>query len=300
MQLSVDYLKSILLPDFPSGSSINYHNAKLYLVGDDATTLLVMNADYQELETIPLFDFTETRIPKAVKWDFETSCVVKYKGQDCLLVLGSASRKNREKGMLLPIDDSRTTAQARFLELDLSDFVSRLKEKISAEINLEGSTVIGGNLILSNRSNLSNPDNTFIITSSDFWNNPGTAPLSLSQLTWPLQSPTGLGISELCYVPSTDLLLLTLSTEMTSNAYDDGAIGDSYIGWVKDISTKLKQPTIALEGILNLSAVNAVFKGEKMEGICVESATNDALLIHLVSDNDQGTSKLFKLRLLIS
>jgi hypothetical protein len=88
-----------------------------------------------------------------------------------------------------------------------------------------------------------------------------------------------------------------MSSEATNNAYDDGVIGDSYIGWVNGINQKLQQPDIMLDGLINLSEVSAAFKGEKIEGLCIESANGDELILHLIADNDQGESRLFNVRL---
>jgi hypothetical protein len=57
--------------------------------------------------------------------------------------------------------------------------------------------------------------------------------------------------------------------------------------------------TIMLNGLANLVDINPEFKGEKIEGICVEWSKEAELLLHLISDNDCGDSKLFKLRMLL-
>jgi hypothetical protein len=88
-----------------------------------------------------------------------------------------------------------------------------------------------------------------------------------------------------------------MSSEATNNAYDDGVIGDSYIGWVNDINQKLQQPDIILDGLINLSDIDTAFKGEKIEGICMESVSGNEMVLHLIADNDQGESRLFKLKL---
>lgn len=292
-------LSSLLLTDFPSGSSINYYKGKLYLIGDDANDILVMDRDYQTLDTINVFSYPDARIPKPVKADFETSCIVKEKGLDHLLVLGSASRSNRMEGILIPLyelyEPELSTNYSRFTNIHFGDFMARLKN--SGEINIEGSSVVGNHFLLSNRSNHSNPDNILIITSNDFWKVQSEASIAISKVVLPNNDSRIIGVSELCYVESKDVLLMSLSSEMTANAYDDGVIGDSFIGWIDSISTKLSQPEIELSAMFNLAQNNPLFSGEKIEGVCVESIDNDVLTVHLVSDNDQGHSKLFKLKI---
>src|SRR5437870_2354775 len=67
--------KSLLLNDFPSGSSLEYFNDRLYLGGDDATKLLVLDTNYDRTDSITLFESELTRIPKNVKADLEASAI---------------------------------------------------------------------------------------------------------------------------------------------------------------------------------------------------------------------------------
>lgn len=296
----IELLTSLLLIDFSSGSSINFYDNRLYLIGDDANRILILDKEYKQLNYITIFNFKEARIPKKVKADFETSTIVKENDKDHLLVLGSASRDNRMSGVLLPLEDSSDVhRQSDFTTISFVDFVSRIRQHPVGEINLEGSTVIGNQFVLSNRANGGNPNNTFIITSNDFWKRQRDAPIALCGLRLPKSNSGITGVSELCYVASKDLLLMTLSSEQTANAYEDGAIGDSYIGWIHSISTKMNQPELKLDGMVNLSLTDNLFKGEKIEGLCVESPEGDALILHLISDNDDGRSRLFKLKIIV-
>ncbi|SFD16260.1 hypothetical protein SAMN05518672_101820 [Chitinophaga sp. CF118] len=291
-------LKSLLLNKFPSGSAINYYNGKLYLIGDDAKNMLVLNTDYQEIDSLKLFDYSGKRIPKAEKADFETAVLVNVNDKIHLLILGSASGKEREKGILIPLpasDVSLPEPQA----FSNAEFIKRVKMKGIPEINIEGATLIGDHLILSNRGNSANRENHLVITEKDFWIRQNEAALSVLQVAMPFGIKEVPGISELCYVESKDILLFTLSSEATNNAYDDGVIGDSYIGWVNGINQKLQRSDIVLDGLINLSDVDADFKSEKIEGVCIESASGNELILHLIADNDQGESRLFNIKLVM-
>jgi hypothetical protein len=48
--------------------------------------------------------------------------------------------------------------------------------------------------------------------------------------------------------------------------------------------------------LFNLSTYDAGFSGEKIESVAVESVGKN-IILHLVADNDDGTSTLFKVRL---
>jgi hypothetical protein len=284
----------VLLPDFPSGSAICYYDGKFYLVGDDARNVAVLDREYREAGAIPLFEHPEKRIPKAQKTDFETAVIVDAEQQAHLLAIGSASRREREHVMLVPLQQPGSHA-AKF---DTGVFTGRLRGAGIKEVNIEGGALAGDKLILANRGNNTYRENHLIITGKDYWLHQDDAPLSVLPLTLPSDIHDFLGISELCYDPSSDTLLFTLSSEATANAYDDGVIGDSYIAWVNNISQQIKQSSISLDALINLAEADAAFKGEKIEGICMEAAHSNEWLLHLVADNDKGQSRLFRVQLL--
>lgn len=256
--------------------------------------MLVLDADYQEVDSIKLFDYSVKRIPKAEKTDFETAVLVNVNDKMHLLILGSASAKDREKGMLIPLEEGKTPQTFSYAE-----FINRVRTTGITEINIEGSTLIGDDLILSNRGNIIHQDNHLIITGKNFWRQQNEAALSVLRIAMSFNMKEIPGVSELCYVTSNDILLITMSSEATANAYDDGVIGDSYIGWVNGISQKLRQPEIMLDGLINLSEIHTDFKGEKIEGICIASASDSELILHLIADNDQGESRLFNIKMMI-
>ena len=296
MRVELKLERSFSLQDFPSGSSINFRNGKLFLIGDDSNSILVLDSVYNRLDSNKLFDSTEKRIPKPIKADLETSTVITIDGRDHLLILGSASTDNREKIFIIPfLDSNPDIPHFRIINGDV--FTSRLLSSDIREVNIEGSTVIDNRLILGNRRNEKSDVNHIAITELDFWERQATANLKIAILQIPAVTNDTPGISELCYVRELDMLLLAFSTERTNNAYDDGAIGNSYIGWIENISQKIQSTTLKVDEIKDLSTIHTEFKNEKIEGLCVESASGKEIILHLVSDNDMGESKLFKLKL---
>jgi hypothetical protein len=266
------------------------------VIGDDANTILILDRDYSQLDSKKLFDFAEKRIPKPNKSDLETSSVVTINGIDHLLILGSASTENRQKLFIIPFSGSNLDVpRIRMVNSDV--FISRLRATDITEVNIEGSTVIDKKLVLSNRGNRSNITNHIIVTETNFWDHQSTAALK----TMPIQIPDAFGdvpgVSELCFVGDLDLLLMALSSETTHNAYDDGAIGNSYLGWIENISQKITARMLTVDEIINLTTIHPNFKNEKIEGLCVEALTGGQLTLHLVSDNDKGESKIFRLKM---
>ena len=295
MNLKLELLDSLLLPDFPSGSSINFYDGKLYLIGDDANQVLILDRNYNAIDSIPLFNFPEKRIPKTEKTDFETSTLITLKGKNYLLVKGSASKKKRAKLTLISLDNKNEKLETFKYE----EFSERLLARGIQEVNIEGSALVRNQLVLANRGNEENPINYLITTEKNFWQQQQQASIGISEVVIPIYNKGFIGISELCYVELKDFLLFTLSSEKTNNSYNDGEIGDSYLGWMDSFSGKINTPKLTSDGLLNLSEVSDVFKGEKIEGICIEREVGNDFTIHLISDNDQGQSKLFKVGMTI-
>ena len=297
----IQLIKSLLITDFPSGSSINYHEGKFYLIGDDSTNILILDTDYLKIDSVQLFDYTEKRIPKSDKIDLEGSVILKMDGTDHLLIVGSASRKHRKRIILIPFSNGGLDFKTLQHSLHKTkDFIKRIKANEIEEINLEGVCLLKNDLVLGNRGNRASQNNHLIITDHNFWEQQDDAKLLIRKLEMPDgQSEKILGVSELCYIEEQDPLLITLTSEATENAYDDGAIGNSYIGWIKNAASRLQSDNAVLDGMINLAEIDAIFESEKIEGICVEKVTSNELILHLVSDNDLGESRLFKIKMLI-
>jgi len=292
---TVQLLQFLLLANFPSGSSINYYENKLYLLGDDARVILILDPQYNVVDSMRIFDYPEKRISKSQKVDLESSAIVTIAGKKHLLALGSASTNDRKKTLLVPLTgDGAIDYSKPVVSNSITTFVDRLTPGGVKVLNIEGASVMHHSLILANRGNRNYPNNHLIVTEEDFWNRQSEATLRLIPIELVGTQSEFLGISELCYVESKDMFLFTFTTELTNNAYDDGMIGSSYIGWVNNGTTKLKETKLTLDGLVNLSDAGSEFKNQKVEGICVERVNNNELLLHLISDNDNGESKLFK------
>ena len=69
------------LLNFPSASSIEFHNGKLYVIGDDARNLAILDKNYKLVDTIELFPGEGLRIPKKIKADLEASTIVCHQVQ---------------------------------------------------------------------------------------------------------------------------------------------------------------------------------------------------------------------------
>ena len=180
------------------------------------------------------------------------------------------------------------------LTISTKKFASNIKEAGLKDVNIEGAVVIKDKLLLANRGNNKSAENHLIITSPTFFLQQKEAPLKIAKLKFEVKSSVFVGVSGLAYIPSKDILLFTASTEDTRNSTDDGRIGDSYLGWIDKISTRLDGGVVTAVNIINLSKQDDGFDGHKIESVCVEKTVGNTATLHLLSDNDDGKSTLFK------
>lgn len=277
------------LKAFPSASAIDFHKDKLYVIGDDARNMLILDKEYKIIDSIELFPGESHRIPKKEKADLEAATIIEMNGKDYLIAAGSGSTPEREGFYIFPLDSPRS-----YDRLDMQLFYNLLIKEGLPVINVEGMTAINDNLVFANRANLAKPDNHLIIMPRAFLSDTNHINFTTAKLKFPAAADTVIGISGLTYVASEDVLLFTASVENTASAYEDGTIGNSYLGYIFAFSEKMKHEEITADMLINLSAIQAEFRNEKIESVCVES-TGKEWIIHLVADNDNGTSTLFKM-----
>lgn len=298
---SIRLIQSSLLPDFPSGSSINYYEGKFYLIGDDATSILVLDTLYRTVDSVPLFDYPGKRIPKPEKVDLESAAIFDVAGTPHLVMLGSASRPNRQRILLVPFQNhSLSHLPSSRQQFRTGEFIDRLTAAGIREINLEGFTKMKDSVVIGNRGNRAVQENHLIVTGTDFWLDQAQTSLQIRKVMLPPPyNKKPLGLSELHYIEALDLLLMAFTSEDSSNSYDDGEIGNSYIGWIERASHKLKMGAAVVDNLLNLAEVDESLQREKVEGICIESMVGNEWLLHLTSDNDAGETKLFKIQMTV-
>lgn len=278
------------LTHYPSASGIEFYNKQLYVIGDDATHLLVLDSVLNALDSIQLYNATEKRIPKNSKPDLEAITAIRYNDSIRLLLTGSGSLSPfRNTAWLIdPVTKQKTN-------FSLDTFYKRLKNQGLNELNIEGGSSFLNTVVLANRGHNAFPKNHLIFTSSGFWNNQTTAAINIIKIGSSEDSTNFQGVSGLAYARRSDKLILTVSTEATSSVYEDGAIGKSYLWIVDNISSKRRWKAINPNRIIDLEKADARFKGQKIESACIMKETRDYIHLALVADNDDGSSMLFKL-----
>jgi hypothetical protein len=272
--------------DYPSASSIEYYDGKLYLMGDDATKLLVLDTNLNIIDSIPIISYPGNRIPKEIKPDLEASAL----NADNLFLFGSGSLspyRNFAWKLNLKTKDKDS--------INLEPLFIKAKDLGIEQINIEGACFALGKLLFVNRGNKGYPHNHLIITDEKFLNNDSSFQVFIIPFAPQKNIASFKGISGLCYARESDQLILTVSTEDTKNSFDDGSIGKSYLWIISKISTKIIDSALGTKRVIDLEYIDSRFKGQKIESATVIKETDKLIYLALVAENDDGSSTVFKM-----
>jgi hypothetical protein len=269
------------LPRFPSASAIEYSNGRLYLFGDDAPYTLILDAAFNPLDTIRFLPDTTYRIDKATKPDIESATIVINQDVPVLVGFGSLSNANRLKGFAFPISNPHGVES-----LPMNDLLQALPDL--KDLNIEGAAFANGNLVLANRAHLNNRVNHLLVMDAKAQKLAAARPITMH-----INHKNVIGLSGLYYVAAKDRLLFTASEEATASTDADGAIGNSYLGWIDNFSKQMQQQVVRPDGMIPLQTVNSQLIRQKIESVCAIRITKDSASLVLAADNDDGQSTLF-------
>ena len=112
------------LNGYPSGSGLACFHNKIYLVGDDANSLLILDTAFNILDSIKLFHSDKYREPKELKHDLEAATMLWVNKLPHILLVGSGSLSPYRNGALLVNVISKDS-----VHIDLKPFYSRVKKE---------------------------------------------------------------------------------------------------------------------------------------------------------------------------
>ena len=278
------------LNDYPSGSGMAYFNNRIYLIGDDAAYLLIVDTTLNGIDSINLIESQQRRIPKDVKQDLEAAAVVPVNKSYAVLLLGSGSLDpyRSHAWLIQPYTKQKT-------QFSLDTFYKRIKAEGIKELNIEGVTAIPGGIVLANRGNKTFTKNHLIFIAKEFWDYQDSTAIKIIKVGTNTDTAFFSGVSGLDYSRKTDRLLLTISTENTYSSQADGAIGKSYLWIINDISSKKRLTAINPNKVIDLAALDKRFVGHKIESVCIIAENRKETALVLAADDDKGTTVLFKI-----
>jgi hypothetical protein len=292
-QPAIKIIRQHTIPHFPSASSVVYFNRNLYVIGDDSRDIVILDREYKKLDSIRIFAGNQVRIKRDSKTDIE-SAIISKGCRKKLILFGSGSTDQRKRVVSVPVQGSRREEKIKVHESRFYD----LMLPSAGPLNIEGATRVEKKIVFGNR--LTKGYSNHLLTGELRSVLKGRSDaLHHTVITMPDTIKNSPGISDMLYIGRMNMVLITFSSEETDNPLEDGAIGDSYIGWIADFDGKLSGSQIALDGLINLSMADSRFRGEKIEGICVEKISKETITAHLVSDNDDGKSTIFKVEMRI-
>lgn len=282
-----------LLDSIPSASGIAIENDTMWIVGDDATSVYRLNLTSFEQQQIPLkgFPSEQYRLPKPIKHDLECANLISYNNKQYLLAFGSGTLEPyRDSVLLMNIND---TADQQFISVQpFYKELQRLTGTDSTQWNVEGSTLAGDSLIISNRGS-----NLLISFHADslmhyllFAGVPVPA-IDFHKANLPQIEGKEARLSGLCTLDDTHLLF-SASVEDTPDWVKDGPILGSFIG----IYSLKEKKVVASHLLRDKQGAVAI---EKLESIDIVSKQGGTITCIAVADNDNGTSKLFRIKLIM-
>jgi hypothetical protein len=152
------------LNDFPSGSGLAFLNNSIYLVGDDVPFFYLVDTSLQRFKTLYITDSVTGRIEKKSKPDYEDLAIIKSRGEEKVLMIGSGSAGPQRNTCFL-FDPVTTEKQV----IRLDTFYKKLKSSGIKDLNIEAATSIPSGMLLGNRGHKGYPKNYLIFADAEFW-----------------------------------------------------------------------------------------------------------------------------------
>lgn len=287
----------ITFDQIPSGSGMVVLDESIFIISDDSPSLFQLNKEFKivgRTELTPGYADV-LRIEKPVKPDYECLAVFEHDGGPVLYGFGSGSLAEKRDSLVI-IDPK----QGKIETHTLTRFYNKLELLAGGEgrekLNIEGAVIHQDNLYLLNRGTNA-IYRTNIIAFNRCLKEEAFDKLEIEQFKIELLAQDGafIGLSGCSMVPGTNILLFTATVEATSNWIDDGEILGSYLGFLAiDQLDEQQQPN------LRQFELNGRPLKDKIESITILNSTGDSRHSALaIADNDDGTSKIFPLELLV-
>ncbi|MCF8460036.1 MAG: hypothetical protein K9G46_04880 [Flavobacteriales bacterium] len=288
--MKVEVIDVLPLVAVPSASGIAICGNLIFAIGDDSPFLHQLDRKLKPISNWPLFtsEQMETgRIPKSEKPDLEAMELVN--GEE-LVIFGSGS-KSPERDVFIRV---KVNEPPRTETYYISEFYSHLKElpvMEGSELNIEAAAFHNGKMLLFNRRSPVLFEFNYEGFIKHLIQNGPIPPVNAYKIQLPCIDGVDSGFSGATVSMQTGRLIVTASVEDTSNAYDDGRVLGSFVGWVPLDEYERSENY----EFVRLQNENHVFK---VESVALEHENSDTeLIVLMTTDNDGGISQLIRARL---
>lgn len=271
---------------------------RLYVVADDELHLGVLAApgDASEhapnpVQLIPLLPGTLPQGKKArkdAKPDFETLAVLPAHAgfrYGALLAMGSGSRPNRERAILLALDETGTP-NGRAAELDLEVLYAPLHKQM-AQLNIEGLWVQDGQMLLMQRGNRQHPASQLLVYEWDAmaeWlvGREPQPPKLKNRIKMDMGKVDGipLSLTDGAALPG-GLWAYCGVAENTRDSTQDGPCTGSVVGVANQKGKLLCQ--YAIDGAAKIEGISVRVKGDQVQALLVTDADDPHIASQLLS-----------------
>ena len=294
-----------LFPDLPSASGMEVMNNKIYVVGDDSPLLYELDIETWQIQNrYPLFEtsnFTTGRIPKPLKPDLECLAGFTVSNKQYLLAFGSGSTPVRNTCYLVQLPDSAGIAPP-VEAIPFTNLYQALQadQQVTAgnTLNLEAAATSAEHLYLFQRS-VGNGPNVLLVFSLPafmaYLQKPEGAMPDYSVIPFRLPEIDGFkaGFSGASFFDGK--IFITASVENTNDAYQDGEVLGSFVGYIE--IDQLPNPVVTATRLMKTSDQPYP---EKVESISITGKSGHNQYQALaITDNDNGQSELLELALII-
>lgn len=269
--------------EMPGGSGILKINGLYYTVGDNSPYLFALDSQFTVRSKTAIADTNTLKnhtIPKDQKIDFEA--ITKINTTE-IVIFGSGSKSpRRDVFVRVFLKDS-----IQYDSYSLVDFYTQLKALScmkNTELNIEGAAFWQGKLSLFNRTN----NVIFTVEYTDFLaylNRKKASPtIDITHVDLPKINGMRSGFSGAEVLAHENQIVFTSSVEAADNAYNDGEILGSFIGFLDISSGNIK----ATKDIFRIPEYKTPLKVESVAYLKkVDHKTSNYVLI---VDNDDDKS----------
>lgn len=288
---SITVTRETILKNIPSASGIEFIDGSLYLSGDDSPTLFKLDPNtYSVQKTFAIHKDhgSKRNIEKPVKPDFEAMTSFIKNGKEQIMILGSGGIEGYREELVL-FDLQKTDTIKRSVQSFYKEIIKQ-KNIPRAALNIEAAMVHQEDLYLFNRgiNFIIKTKLQDLISASGSEKSPA---FRIFDVNLPVHGKVRAGFSGACLI-NNEYFAFTATLEDTENFILDGTVMGSYIGL-----TRFED----LKNGMTVSPKPLTVKGttllQKLESIALKKAEHSSLELYAVSDNDNGSSGLFELRI---
>jgi hypothetical protein len=288
--MKVEIIEVLPLESVPSASGIAVCGDLIYAIGDDSPFLHELDGHLRPLSKWPMFPsemMENGRIPKSEKPDLEA---MEFVSSEELVIFGSGS-KSPERDVFVRV---KLNGIPNIRTINVTEFYLQLKESPSmrgSELNIEAAAFHNGTMLLFNRRS----PIVFEFDYEEFIHfliQKGPLPrVKARVIQLPSLEGVNSGFSGATVSTKTGRLIVTTSVEETDNAFDDGRVLGSFIGWAPlgehDLSENYE--------FVRLPSADQPLK---VESVTIEHEDSESgMTVLMTTDSDGGISQLIRARL---